>query len=118
MRSLSNKVALVTGASRGIGRATAKALADSGAHVLVHYGNAATEAEGLVAEIRTAGGSADALQADLSSPDGAIKLAKQVKRNHRRAAGYLCFQCRHIQGGQDGGPRDSGLRQFVCHERS
>jgi 3-oxoacyl-[acyl-carrier protein] reductase len=79
MSSLSNKTALVTGASRGIGRATAKALADAGAHVLVHYGNAATEADGLVAEIRAAGGRADALQADLSSPDGAAKLAKQVK---------------------------------------
>jgi NAD(P)-dependent dehydrogenase (short-subunit alcohol dehydrogenase family) len=79
MSSLSNKIALVTGASRGIGRATAKALADAGARVLVHYGNAAAEAEGLVAEIRAAGGRADALQADLSSPDGAAKLAKQVK---------------------------------------
>ncbi|WP_260740014.1 SDR family NAD(P)-dependent oxidoreductase [Tunturiibacter lichenicola] len=79
MSSLSNKIALVTGASRGIGRATAKALADAGAHVLVHFGNAATEADGLVAEIRGAGGRADALQADLSSPEGAAILAKQVK---------------------------------------
>jgi 3-oxoacyl-[acyl-carrier protein] reductase len=36
MTSLTNKIALVTGASRGIGRATASALADAGAHVLVH----------------------------------------------------------------------------------
>ena len=38
MASLTNKTALVTGASRGIGRATASALAQAGAHVLVHYG--------------------------------------------------------------------------------
>lgn len=79
MSSLSNKIALVTGASRGIGRASAKALSGAGAQVLVHYGNAAAEADSLVAEIRAAGGRADALQADLSTSDGAAKLAKQVK---------------------------------------
>jgi 3-oxoacyl-[acyl-carrier protein] reductase len=49
MATLTNKTALVTGASRGIGRATASALADAGAHVLVHYGRSAQEAESLVA---------------------------------------------------------------------
>jgi len=80
MSSLSNKVALVTGASRGIGRATAKALADAGARVLVHYGSASAEADALVAEIRKAGGSADAMQADLSAAEGAATLAKQVRK--------------------------------------
>jgi 3-oxoacyl-[acyl-carrier protein] reductase len=47
------KTALVTGASRGIGRATAAALARAGAHVLVHYGRSAREAESLVSEIQT-----------------------------------------------------------------
>src|SRR5271156_6197613 len=56
MTSLQNKTALVTGASRGIGRATAVALAEAGAHVLVHYGRSTQEAESLVAEIRTKGG--------------------------------------------------------------
>jgi 3-oxoacyl-[acyl-carrier protein] reductase len=78
MTVLQNKTALVTGASRGIGRATAAALADAGAHVLVHYGRSAQEAESLVSEIRTKG-RADAISADLGTPDGALLLAKQVR---------------------------------------
>jgi NAD(P)-dependent dehydrogenase (short-subunit alcohol dehydrogenase family) len=79
MATLSNKTALVTGASRGIGRATAQALANAGAHVIVHYGRAAEEAEALVAEICAAGGQANTAQADLSVPDGPAALAKQVR---------------------------------------
>jgi NAD(P)-dependent dehydrogenase (short-subunit alcohol dehydrogenase family) len=79
MTSLTNKTALVTGASRGIGRATARALAAAGARVIVHYGNAAGEAESLVAEIRGSGGKANAVGADLAAPDGAHKLAKEVR---------------------------------------
>jgi 3-oxoacyl-[acyl-carrier protein] reductase len=60
-----NKTALVTGASRGIGRATAAALARAGAHVLVHYGRSGREAESLVSELGT--------------PNGAALLAKQVR---------------------------------------
>ena len=66
-----NKTALVTGASRGIGRATAAALARAGAHVLVHYGRSAREAESLVSEIQTEGGVANAISADLGTPNGA-----------------------------------------------
>ncbi len=79
MVSLQGKTALVTGASRGIGRATASALAEAGAHVLVHYGRSAQEAESLVAGIRANGGRADAIKADLGTPDGATLLAKEVR---------------------------------------
>src|SRR5216684_4268549 len=79
MTTFQNKTALVTGASRGIGRATAAALAKAGAHVLVHYGRSTQEAESLVAEIQTKGGRADAISADLGTPDGASLLAKKVR---------------------------------------
>src|SRR4029077_11438050 len=66
--------------SRGIGRATDRALALAGARVIVHYRNAREEAEALVAEIRAAGGHADAVGADLGAPDGAHKLAAEVRK--------------------------------------
>jgi len=79
MKELAGKTALVTGASRGIGRASALALTRMGAQVLVHYSSGVKEAEAVVAEIRQAGGRADAVAADLAAPDGAHQLAKQVR---------------------------------------
>ena len=79
MATLRNKTALVTGASRGIGRATAAALAEAGAHVLVHYGRSSQEAESLVDSIRAKGGRAEAIRADLATTDGATWLAKEVR---------------------------------------
>jgi 3-oxoacyl-[acyl-carrier protein] reductase len=79
MATLQGKTALVTGASRGIGRATASALANAGAHILVHYGRSAQDAESLVAGIRSKGGRANALRADLGTPEGPTLLAKEVR---------------------------------------
>jgi len=79
MTSLIDKIALVTGASRGMGRATALALAAAGARVIVHYGRNTDEAKAVVDQIRAAGGRADAVAADLAAPDGAHMLAAQVR---------------------------------------
>src|ERR1700728_2100639 len=79
MTTLSGKTALVTGASRGIGRASALALAKAGAQVLVHYGHGVAEAQAVVQEIRGAGGRAEAVGADLSAPDGPHELARKVR---------------------------------------
>ena len=79
MSRLTGKKALVTGASRGIGRASALALAREGAQVLVHYGRGKAEAEAVVAEIREAGGRAEAVASELAAPDGAHNLAKRVR---------------------------------------
>jgi 3-oxoacyl-[acyl-carrier protein] reductase len=79
MTNLSGKTALVTGASRGIGRAGALALARAGAQVLVHYGSSEKEADAVVAEIRNAGGRAEKVSADLRQADGPHALARQVR---------------------------------------
>jgi NAD(P)-dependent dehydrogenase (short-subunit alcohol dehydrogenase family) len=79
MSNLSGKTALVTGASRGIGRASALALAKAGAQVLVHFSSSEKEADAVVAEIRKAGGKADKVGADLRQADGPHTLAKQVR---------------------------------------
>lgn len=79
MNSLTGKTALVTGASRGIGRATALALAAAGAQVLVHYSSAEQEAEQVVADIRAAGGNAQKIAANLRDADGPHALARQVR---------------------------------------
>jgi len=79
MTNLNGKIALVTGASRGIGRASALALAKQGAEVLVHYSSGEKEAEAVVAEIRATGGKAQKVSADLRAADGPHTLAKQVR---------------------------------------
>jgi NAD(P)-dependent dehydrogenase (short-subunit alcohol dehydrogenase family) len=77
--TLSGKTALVTGASRGIGKAIALALAEAGARVLVHYGRSAEAADAVVAAIEAKGGRAQAISADLTGKEGAAMLAGKVK---------------------------------------
>ncbi|MBC8641001.1 SDR family oxidoreductase [Caballeronia sp. EK] len=79
MNDLNGKTALVTGASRGIGRAIALALGRAGARVLVHYSSNEEAADATVAEIIASGGHAQKVAADLRSADGPHALASQVR---------------------------------------
>ena len=74
MNSLNGKVALVTGGSKGIGRATSLALAKAGASVVINYSSDATAAEELVKQIGTK--HAYALKADAGSVQGAEQMVK------------------------------------------
>jgi len=75
---MNNKTALVTGASRGIGRAVAKRLASDGFLVLIHYVHNEAKAKSLLAEIEQAGGCGQLLQADLQDPSQTEALASKV----------------------------------------
>jgi len=85
--SLAGKTALVTGGSRGIGRAIALALGRRGAHVAVHYNAAREAADEVVSLIRDAGGRAWTLQADLASSDAAEILAGALRHTLQQHTG-------------------------------
>jgi 3-oxoacyl-[acyl-carrier protein] reductase len=78
LQKLRGQVAIVTGASRGIGRATAIALATEGANVVVNYASSSSAAEQVVAEITEMGSQAIALPADVSKADQVDKLIEAV----------------------------------------
>jgi len=80
MNNLAGRVALVTGGSRGIGRAVALALAGAGADVAVNYRTRQAEAETACAAIRDLGRSALAVRADVSRTDEVTELLRQVEQ--------------------------------------
>ncbi len=79
MRGLKGKVALVTGASRGIGRAIAIRLAEEGCRVVVNYNRSADAAQEVVDTIKANGGEAIAIQADVSQFAEAQRLVKEAR---------------------------------------
>lgn len=78
----SRPVVLVTGASRGIGRAIALALGTSGYRVIVNYRNNAEQADALCSEIAAAGGAATALQGDVAKPQDVEAMSAYLQREN------------------------------------
>ena len=83
-KKLSGKVALVTGGSRGIGAASAKALADQGANVAISYVASPDKAEAVVSELKARGVNARAYKADQASSVDVDRLVKDVARDFGR----------------------------------
>jgi 3-oxoacyl-[acyl-carrier protein] reductase len=83
-KKLSGKVALVTGGSRGIGAASAKALADQGANVAISYVASPDKAEAVVSELKARGVNARAYKADQASSIDVDRLVKDVARDFGR----------------------------------
>ena len=79
-----DEVALVTGASRGIGKAIALDLATYGIKVIIHYRSQIEAAEQVAAQIHEAGGMAEIMQADISQESDVQHMFREVKRQHAR----------------------------------
>ena len=84
---LSGKIALVSGAARGIGRATALKLAHAGCDIAANYYNSADEAEALCAEIRALGRRAVAIQASVGIPASVDELFAEFGKHFDRVSG-------------------------------
>ena len=81
---LTGKIALVTGAGRGIGREIALTLAKNGATVIVNYNGSKASADEVVAEIEKNGGSAEAMQCNVSDFAASEELVKQVLAKYKK----------------------------------
>ncbi len=97
--SLEGKVALVTGGSRGIGRAAALMLARAGADVAVNYQRKSGAAEEVVRSVEQLGRRAVAIEADVSREDAVVHLVEETVSSARRAR-YSGRQCRCLETGR------------------
>ncbi|PZG56381.1 short-chain dehydrogenase [Spongiactinospora gelatinilytica] len=84
------QVALISGASRGIGAATAREMARRGYHVVVNYRQDAAAAHRVVGEIETAGGSAEALQADVCDAGQSAEMVRRIHADHGHIDVLIC----------------------------
>jgi len=100
---LSGKTALVTGASQGIGRAVARALAEAGARVAINYNRSEAEAKELLSEIRKSGHEAIAVQADVTNLEQIERMAGTIEREFGSLdilvnnAGHMIRRCANIE---------------------
>lgn len=114
MGKLTNRTALVTGSSRGIGRATAERLANDGALVAVHYAASEAAARDVVDTIIADGGSAFAIQAELGEPGGVDKLFTELEAGLKEHGGERRLDILVNNAGIMGGtsPEDTTPEQF------
>ncbi len=112
------RVAIITGASRGIGAATALVLAKHGCRVVVNYRASAPEAEEVVAAIAAAGGEAVAIKADVTVPSDVTAMVDEVERRwggtdvlvHNALIPFAITSFAKLSWEQLGGKLDSELR--------
>lgn len=107
---LQGKVALVTGGGRGIGAAICRVLAREGAAVAVNYGHSRDKAEGVVAEIRQAGGTAEAFQADVRDFDAVQRMVQDAAQTFGRLDGVVNNA---LAGRQDGPLEETTPEDFA-----
>ena len=96
MMSLAGKVAVVTGASGALGAAAAEQLGRAGAAVVLNYHRNAAGAGAAAERIQRAGGKAETVQADVSTPDGAESLLARAAERLRYAPDMIL--CAHSKG--------------------
>ena len=97
--ALADKIALVTGASRGIGAVTARVLARAGAQVILNYRNKGARAEKVAAEIAAAGGKASTIQCDITFSQEVDSMLDEIQREF----GFLNFLILNASGGLEKG---------------
>jgi NAD(P)-dependent dehydrogenase (short-subunit alcohol dehydrogenase family) len=108
------KTAIVTGASRGIGRSIAKRLATDGFSVVVNYVGSSKEAEEVVNEIKSTSGSAVAISCDISQAKDVVQLFEQGSAGiWSNSSGRK--QCGYYAAVADRKQRCGDLRQGDCH---